>query len=132
PWTQRMGSRCGISRSGPAEWQSGARRHDHHGAARRDVGDRCDALLYGARWLVLVLRRDRSPPGRSGGLAHGEAGRSVGSARADSPRRASRLRPVRKRGRPRLGDSMGLGPPYIADAWINEVKWLGGMDPARV
>src|SRR5262249_28867021 len=35
------------------------------------------------------------------------------------------VRPLREGCRTRPADPLRLGPQYIADAWINEVKWLG-------
>ena len=60
--------------------------------------------------LVLVLRGDRSPSRRSRGLARGQARRSLGGARADSPRRAPRLRAVRQGRGAGLGAPVRLGP----------------------
>jgi len=74
---------------------------------------------------VLVLRRDRSLQRRPRRLARGEARRSLGA-----------LEPIRQGVRQACGGfskdvARGLrvrcdwGPQCIADAWINEVKWLG-------
>ena len=100
---------AGPAPPGPAERQSGARWHDHHGSARRDVGHRWHAVLHRARGVVLVLRRDRSPSRRSRRLARGQARRSLGRAGADSPRRAPCLRAVRQGRGARLGAPVRLG-----------------------
>src|SRR3989442_5055939 len=52
-WQARAPADAHARAAGPAapgtpEWQPGPRRDDHHGSTRRDVGDRCDALLYRA------------------------------------------------------------------------------------
>jgi putative transposase len=51
-------------------------------------------------------------------------GDPLGRARAAAPGRAPRIRPLRDVARG-LRIRCDWGPQYIADAWINEVKWLG-------
>jgi putative transposase len=70
---------------------------------------------------VLVLRHDRSLRRRARGLARRHDPRSVGGLRQGVRQVFGRFE--KRRARP--PDSTGLGPQYIADAWINEVKLLG-------
>jgi putative transposase len=89
-------------------------------------GHRRDALLPRGGRLVLVLRRHRSLCRRARRLAHGQARRSLGRARAAASERAPGVRPLREGRRARAPDPLrDWRPQYIADAWINEVKWLG-------
>ncbi len=90
----------GAAAAGPPERGPRARRHDHHDAARRDVGHRRDAVLHRGGRLVLVLRRHRSLQRRPRRLARREARRSVGGPGADPPGRAPRLRPASARTSP--------------------------------
>ena len=95
-------------------------------AAGRDVGHRCDALLHRAGGVVLVLRGHRPRDRRTRRLARRQARRSLGGAGADPPGRAPRLRAASGKDVARgLAIRCDWGPQYIADAWINEVKWLG-------
>ena len=73
-----------TARKAPA-WGPEPQRPDHDGCAERAVGYGRDAVLHEGGWVVLVLRGGGSLRHRRGGLARGEEGRSVGSARADPP-----------------------------------------------
>ena len=74
---------------------------------------------------MLVLWRDRSLRRRARRLAHSEDRRSLGRARALRQGVRHVFGKFAKDVARGLRIRCDWGPQYIADAWINEVKWLG-------
>ena len=109
------------ARKAPA-WGPEPQRPDHDGCAERAMGYGRDAVLHEGGWVVLVLRGGGSLRHRRGGLARGEEGRSVGSARADPPGCTNPHGRLRAQDRSGARPTARLGPsvhrPIPRRAWL--------------